>query len=498
MSEQPHFNNMENRFVPAAAERLQAARGAQQQWADLPVQRRLKVIAELRGRLASEPVALLKTLAGPGGERAQEALAAELLPLADGCRFLQRTAARVLAPRRLGWRGRPAWLLGLDAEIRREPFGVVLVIGPNNYPLLLPGLPAVQALTAGNAVVIKPAPDCSAPMVRLAEMLQEAGLPEGLFQVLGETIAEARAVIAAGVDHVVLTGSAATGRAVLQSLAPKITPATLELSGCDAVFILPGADLDLAARALVFGLRFNAGATCIAPRRVFVGADDAPELEKRLAMLLGGETPLPISAAMRERLSTMLADARERGARFLPDFPRLDTHRVRPTVVLDADPTSALLREDFFAPIMTVVRVRSLRHALHLDAACPYALGATVFGPEQDARRLAEKISAGSVVINDLIVPTADPRLPFGGRGESGYGVTRGAEGLLELTRIKTVAVRRGRFRPHFRPADADQTNLTQAYLGAAHGAGLGFRLRAAWRLVRALRRAARSQNNAS
>lgn len=494
-------NDFETRSVSEPAgtpARLQEARAAQPNWASVPVQRRLEVITQLRHRIATEPATLLDTLAAPGRERAQEALTAEVLPLADGCRFLERMAARLLARRRLGRRGRPAWLLGHHAEIRREPLGVVLVIGPNNYPLLLPGLPALQALTAGNAVLIKPAPGCSSAMARLAEMLVEAGLPQGLFQVLDEAVAETTAVITAGVDHVLLTGSATTGRVVLRSLAETITPATLELSGSDAVFILPGADLDLAAEALVFGMRFNAGATCIAPRRVFVGEDDAPHLEHRLALLLAQEPLLPIKAAMRDRLSVLLAEARRDGARFLPMFPAVEANRIGPTVVLDADPAWPLLREDYFAPVLAVVRVDTLREALCLDAKCPYALGAAVFGPDHDARRFAAEIRAGSVVVNDLIVPTADPRLPFGGRGDSGYGLTRGAEGLLALTRVKTMAVRRGRFRPHFRPPDADQLRLAEAYLGAAHGTGLGFRLRAACALVSALRRSARHRSSVS
>ena len=144
------------------------------------------------------------------------------------------------------------------------------------------------------------------------------------------------------------------------------------------------------------------------------------------------------------------------------------------------------------------VRVGGRREALRLYAACPYALGAAVFGPEREARRFAGEIRAGSVVINDLVVPTADPRLPFGGRGESGYGVTRGAEGLLALTAIKATSVRRGRFRPHFQPPDADQLRLAEAYLGVAHGAGLRPRLGAALALVSALRRAARDRSSAS
>jgi delta 1-pyrroline-5-carboxylate dehydrogenase len=126
----------------------------------------------------------------------------------------------------------------------------------------------------------------------------------------------------------------------------------------------------------------------------------------------------------------------------------------------------------------------------------PYALGASVFGPEEPARRLAVRIRAGAVTINDLIVPTADPRLPFGGRGQSGYGVTRGAAGLLELTCVKTVSLRRGHLRPHYQPTTTADDTVFRQYLRAAHGPSWTGRIRAcasllARRRARTMRRTA-------
>ena len=161
-----------------------------------------------------------------------------------------------------------------------------MILAPGNYPLFLPGVQLLQALVAGNAVLLKPRPGAP-PLATLSTLLEDAGLPSQLVQLLGEDVAGARA-IAQGVDRVVLTGSAETGRAVLADLAPQLTPATLELSGNDAVFVLPGADLDLVADALAFGLRLNGGATCIAPRRVFVPQAQAADLERRLQAHLAG------------------------------------------------------------------------------------------------------------------------------------------------------------------------------------------------------------------
>jgi len=319
----------------------------------------------------------------------------------------------------------------VEAEVRREPLGLVLILAPANNLLFLPGAQTAQALAAGNAVLWKPGWGGTAAAGAFLALTRAAGLPPGLLTVLPEEPEAAREAIAAGVDKVLLTGSAATGREVLPELGRRLIPAVAELSGDDPLFVLPGADLDRVARALRFGRTLNHGETCIAPRRVFVPRDLIPGLKERLASL-GLEAPLIPVASVEEAL----AEARR----------------------------------------------------------SPYALGASVFGPEEEAVALAGRIRAGVVVVNDLIVPTADPRLPFGGRGESGFGVTRGAEGLLELTAPKVVAVRRSRRLFHFEephPVDAD---LFRAYLTLTHAGGLRARLRGAAALLRNLARRGRGR----
>ncbi|HEX6899675.1 MAG TPA: aldehyde dehydrogenase family protein [Thermoanaerobaculia bacterium] len=402
---------------------------AQGEWAARPLRERLRVIRGLRHRIAANARELARTA---GEDRPEfESLSAEVVPLADACRFLEREAPRLLAPRRLGADGRPAWLAGVEAEVRREPVGLVLVIAPANNLLFLPGVQTAQALAAGNAVLWKPGRGGLAAARAFAGLAAAAGLPAGLLTVLGEDPEAAREAIAAGVDKVFLTGSAETGREVLADLARRLTPATVELSGCDALFVLPGADLDRVARAVRFGIILNGGAACIAPRRIFV--------------------PHASATALKEKLR----------------------------------------RQDKNLPPAEVLLVPFTRpeEALAAAAASPYALGASIFGPEEAAVAFAARVRAGSVVINDLIVPTADPRLPFGGRGESGFGVTRGAEGLLEMTVVKTVSVRRGRWLPHLEELHPSDAELFRAYLTLAHADGLRARLRGAADLTRSLLR---------
>ncbi len=470
----------------STAEPIGAVREAQAEWARRPIGERLAVIRQLRQRMASEPDRLLAAMRMPQKATAAEKLSQEVLPLADACRFVERRAAKLLTPRRLSTRHRPAWLHGCVVELTREPYGVVLVIAPWNYPLLLPGVQAVQALAAGNAVLVKPGRNSRAVIAVFAEMLCEAGLDRPLLQVLPEEAEAATAAIGAGVDKVLLTGSADTGRQVLATAAPHLIPATMELSGCDAVFVLADADLDRVAAALAFGLRLNGGATCISPRRVFVPRAIAIALEERLIDALRPLPPVAADPSAARRAVTLAEEAVGEGARLA--FGELAVaERMQPLVLADAAATMRLLSSDVFAPVLAIVPVDDEAAALAAARACPYALGATIFGSPAAARRLAARVRAGCVVINDMIAPTADPRFPFGGRGESGFGVTRGAEGLLEMTQIKAIALRRSRWLPHLDPSGPFDEPLMRAYLAAAHARGWSRRCAAVGRLLRQL-----------
>lgn len=427
---------MNNLVIPSIVARARAEGAA---WAATPVQARLAVVRRARRAMAADAERLAATVARP----VADTLVSEVLPLLDAARFLERRAARLLAPHRLRG-GRPLWLLGVRATVERDPLGAVLILAPGNYPLFLPGAQALQALAAGNAVVWKPAPGGTEAARAVLAILEKAGLPPGVLTVLDE--ADGPAAVAAGFDHIILTGSAETGAAVLAVCAPLLTPCTMELSGSDAVFVLPGASLDLVARSLAYGMRLNGGATCIAPRRVFLARELAAGLERRLLPLLAAipdaSVPGPVAAALQE----LVAEAVQDGAAVHCPGPG------RPTLVTGARAEMTLLQRDVFAPWLALVPVADMTEAIRLDRLCPFALGASVFGPAAAARDFAARLRAGSVCVNDLIVPTADPRLPFGGSGRSGFGRTRGAEGLLAMTTARTVSERRFPFRPHLAP----------------------------------------------
>ncbi len=367
--------------------------------------------------------------------------------------------------------------------IHREPFGVVLIIAPGNYPLLLPGMPLLQALAAGNAVLLKPGRGGSSVAEFLQQLLLKAGFDRDLVAVLPEHTAAGEAAIAARPDKILFTGSSRTGEKILAQLAPELIPATMELGGSDAVLVRADADLALAARALAFGMILNGGRTCIAPKRVYVHREVADALAAALKKsfvdvnLAGRSGAIPPS----NEVASLLNEATSDGASFL-----VGSATALPAALIHVSPSARLLREDLFAPVLALVAVGDDDEAVARANDSSFALGASVFTrDEAGGRRLAERLNAGVVTVNDLIIPTSDPRLPFGGRARSGFGVTRGCEGLLELTRTKVVTVSRARFRPAFEPARPQDEPILRAFLQLTNGRGWKRRARALLDLAR-------------
>ena len=470
-----------------------AAREAQRRWAVLPPAKRLRVLRKLRHEVASGAEALAATVPVemPGSlfRSGADTLVSEVLPLVEACRFLEREAAFLLAPRIESAASRPAWLGGVTVETRRDPLGVVLVIGPGNYPLFLPGVQALQALAAGNAVLWKPAPGGEGVAVALRRMLVASGLDRALLTVLGNDVESATAAIHAGVDKVVLTGSAETGRAVLRELAETATPAIVELSGCDAVFVLEGADLARVVDALVFALRLNGSATCMAPRRLFVTKRVAEQLLVPLATALAGLAPVPVPERTRALLHDLVAEATLYGAKVLVNGTDAAAENTAgATLIAEVSPEMRIAQVDIFAPLLSVLQVESLDAAVAANRACPYALTAAIFGPEKEAELLASRLTAGTVLINDMIVPTADPRASFGGRKQSGYGATRGPDGLLAMTAPKVILRQRSRSRRAFQPTGAAHVPFFAGLIEALHAGSLRARLAGARKLMRAAR----------
>ena len=485
----------EARSPVSDAASVEAARTAQRSWAQRSIEDRLRVLRKFRHLLAVHASDLAGQLSSELARTKADTLSAEVLPLAEAVRFLELEAGRLLRSSRVSGRARPLWLRGLALLLQRDPWGIVLVIGPSNYPLFLPGVQAVQALAAGNAVVWKPGADGARVAQATRDLLVEAGLPAGLLTVTDESQQAAEDYLRAGVDKVVLTGSEASGRAVLQLAAERLTPVTAELSGCDAMFVLDDSHLARSVAALLFGLRLNGGGTCIAPRRVFLKEQIAAEFKRQLLMQLAAVPPTPLHARTSALLSELVRNAVALGATPLRFYAGGESV-IGPVVLDGAKPEMRAMRTDIFAPLVSLCTFTSEQQALAFAAACPYALGATVFGEPAKATAFAQRLIAGVVVVNDMIAPTADPRMSFGGRGQSGFGKTRGAEGLLEMTVSKTVAVQTAKRLRHLESPHPHALEIFSGFLRSVHGAGFRFRVRSLWATAKTLSGKSESKNS--
>jgi aldehyde dehydrogenase (NAD+) len=468
----------------------------QADWAARSVRERLKVLRAARHRLAERAEAFAEAISPRLARSKADTLLTEVLPLLGACKFLEREAATLLKPRKLGRSGRPVWLLGVQAEVHREPLGHVLVIGPANFPLLLAGTQTLQALAAGNSVTWKPGVGGAAVASLFAEALQQAGLPEGLLTITDESVEAAQRALADGPDKVVFTGSSRSGQAVLATLAQTATPAVVELSGADAVVVTPLADLRMVARAVTFGLRLNGGEVCMSPRRLFATASTLRALRPLLEAELAKVPAVTLDAGTSARLNAMLKEAVSAGATVWSPTQADDEAvgvdgapiRTKPIIVSGATPGMAVTRSDVFAPVISLLEAETMMHVPQMYAQCPYALAVTVFCGKSETRRamaVARTLKAGTVLVNDVIAPTADPRVPFGGRGASGYGVTRGAEGLLEMTAVKTLLVRRGGPMLHLDATTDADAPMFAGVIGVLHGSSWSARWRALLRVMK-------------
>ncbi|MGI9468834.1 MAG: aldehyde dehydrogenase family protein [Rubripirellula sp.] len=437
-------------------------------WESQPLRQRCRLIGKVAAAIAARAAELTALSSTDQRVDPVETITAELLPTCSALRFIGRRGSKVLRSRAYNALGRPAWLWGVRSRVHRKPRGKVLVLGTWNYPIFLPGVQAAQALAAGNTVLLKPAVGCEQVTSCLVNAFYEAGVPESALQMLPSRTESAIQAIDNGVDLIVLTGSSETGRKVLRQAAETVTPTIMELSGCDAVVVLPGADIARVADCIAFGLKFNAGATCIAPRRIIAEHREADLLKTALRERLDQTGCATVHAAARAEAAKQISGAISRGAvDVLEQFDEtllLDCGKMTPVLLDGVEPHDDIAAADLFAPVTSLVRVSCFGESIEIVNQCPYRLAVSIFGPGKIAESVAVQLDVGTVCVNDLIVPTADPRLPFGGRGESGFGVTRGEDGLLAMSVPVTISRRHGKFAPHLQPR---RSTDAQTLLGA-------------------------------
>lgn len=484
--------------VRAAVER---ARATQPAWAALPVSKRADALGRFHAALVRRRHDVADVLTRETGKATADATSSEILTTLDFARFFAREAVRL---QRAPWR-RAASLSMFRKRVRIEhmPLGVVGVISPWNYPFMLAAGVVLPALVTGNAVVLKPSELTPTSGVILGELLAEAGIPDGVLSVLPGDGATGAALTSSEVDKVFFTGSVGTGRKVAVACAALGIAYSLELGGNDAAIVLADANLATAARGIAWGRFTNAGQSCVAPKRVFVVdavydrfmAVLRTEVEAPAPMGDGGAASQPlIRRAQADVLEAQLADALALGARVVARASERAASGAAfpPTVIADATPAMRVMREETFGPLLPVVRVRDAEDAIARANASDYGLSASIW--TKDLARgieVADRIDAGTVCINDVLVVAGMADVPHGGVKGSGTGRSHGVAGLLECVRTKTIVAERwnGWRQPWWSSSTAEQARGLDAFVQLAHGSSLLARLRGVAGTIRMLRR---------
>ncbi|MCL8025152.1 succinic semialdehyde dehydrogenase [Nocardioides bruguierae] len=436
------------------AEAFARARVAQAAWARTTAQHRAAVLLRFHDLVLERADEIMDLICWESGKARIHAYD-EPAHVALTARYYARTGAATLARRRA-----PGVVPGLTkVEVNRVPKGVVGVISPWNYPFTMAMCDGLPALMAGNAVVAKPDAQTMLTALLGVDLLEEAGAPPGLWQVVAGPGAEVGGAIVERADYVCFTGSTATGRRIAAGCAERLIGCSLELGGKNPLIVLRDADVERAAEGAVRACFSNAGQLCVSTERLFVADQVYDHFVERFvartqALSLGAGTGWGVdmgsltSADQLSKVAAHVEDAMARGVTILTGGrhrPDLGPYVFEPTVLEGVTPDMACFAEETFGPVVAIHRFTDEADAIARANQGEEGLNAAVFGRDTaHAREVARQVRCGTVNVNEGFGATfASIAAPMGGMGTSGLGRRQGAEGLLRFTEAQSVATQR-------------------------------------------------------
>ena len=437
--------------VAALREVFEGQRSSFRQCAPLGPGKRLEALDLLLQSVVNHQDAIVEAVSADFGQRSpRETRLLEVFPLVDEIRYVKRNLRRWMQPRSAmaNWQ-----LLPSRTKILYQPLGVVGVIGAWNFPVLLTLSPLVNALAAGNHVMLKPSEFAPATAEILREVIREA-FPEEYVAVVTGGPEVASVFSALPFDHILFTGSERVGKLVMKAAAENLTPVTLELGGKSPAFVHESYPMATAADRICSAKFWNAGQTCIAPDYALVPLDRVDEFAQKCQSVLAKRYPDAasnadythlISKAVWERMRELVDDAQSKGARVLQvDSQRGDvtggSRFFPPTLIVGADGSMRVMQAEIFGPILPIVAYSSMEDALSFIHARPRPLALYYFDRNKSRiRKVLEQTVSGGVTINDCIFHFLQHQLPFGGVGPSGLGAYHGFDGFSAFSKKKGV-----------------------------------------------------------
>jgi succinate-semialdehyde dehydrogenase/glutarate-semialdehyde dehydrogenase len=435
---------------------VEKARAAFKTWRETSFAERKRIVLQARDVILSEMDEIARLISEEMGKPVAEAFSTEIAPVLDLMQYFARNTQKLLKPEKINI-GQLAFL-GRSSRIVYQPLGVVGIISPWNYPLAIPLGEVAMALMAGNSVVLKPSELTPFVGLKIGEVFQKAGLPENVLQIITGDGRTGASLVEAGVNKIMFTGSVATGKKIAEAAAKTLTPVVLELGGKDPMIVLEDANLETAAQAAVWGAFANSGQTCASVERLYVHEKIAPEfiervveLTKKLRQNIGIENETEIgSMVSQKQLETVenhVGDARENGAQILTGGKRNENFSgafYEPTVLTNVDHSFRAIREETFGPTLPIMTFKTEDQAVKLANDSEFGLTASVWTKNiEKGKRIAEKIEAGTITVNEVVYTHGVAQTPWGGVKNSGYGRTHGKMGLMELVTPQHIHVNR-------------------------------------------------------
>lgn len=406
-----------------------------------PLAYRLKALGRLEAGVRAAEQDILAALKADLGKSAFEGYTSEVGFVLDEIRFVRKNLGEWAKPRRV-----PTPLLHLPSrsQVSYEPRGVVLIIGPWNYPMMLALAPLIGALAAGNTAIIKPSELAPRTGAVLQKLIQDTLAPEHAALIQGG-VPETQLLLSQRFDHIFFTGSTDVGRIVMRAAAEHLTPLTLELGGKSPCIVDANTDLKITARRIVWGKFYNCGQTCVAPDYLLVHDDIKAKLLVAMRAELVtffGQDPRQspdygriINTRHYDRLMSLLdtkdhivvGGQGERAERY-----------IAPTIVDDVGPGHKLMADEIFGPILPVLSYKHLDEAMTLVRSRPQPLALYVFTKDRAVQqRVTRELSFGGGAINNCLLHLANPHIPFGGIGQSGMGAYHGESSFQTFSHKK-------------------------------------------------------------
>jgi succinate-semialdehyde dehydrogenase/glutarate-semialdehyde dehydrogenase len=429
---------------------VDAARAAQREWAKLPIEARCRRVLRYAEVLMARAEEVIDLLVKEGGKTRLEALGMEVIVVADLVRYFAKHAPDMLAPEPISLH----LLKHRASYLHFVPRGVIGVIAPWNFPFSIPLGETMMSLIAGNGVVLKPSEVTPLIALKSREIYLAADLPPDLFQVVTGRGATGAALIDSGIDYCVFTGSVATGKKIAAACGERLIPCTLELGGKAPAIVCADADLDRAAQAIAWGGFANSGQVCASVERVYAVDSIHDDLVSRVAarakQLRQGDASadanVDIGAMAWDQqvahVESIVKSAVAHGAKLEAGGSRSPGPGLffQPTVLSSCTQDMDVMRKEIFGPVLPIMRVRDEEEAIRHANDSHLGLLAYVFTRDRErGKRIAERIEAGTVMINDVLNTYACPETPWGGVKQSGIGRTHSVHGLRDLCETRHV-----------------------------------------------------------